>query len=186
VSVLTAGSAVLATFFVADAVYTIDHYLVHRDRKRYAATHSRHHRRYNGSKDAPQLDAYELSTYTTAAVMLLLVGATLSLFTGNIGFVVGALLKYAHSLTFHVYQHRWWGQVPIRQQRLDAPRAHWGIASAHYHSRHHSHPNDRPFTYAESWAGFDRVLEAMHPRLVRFTVDGSHDRRSGDSQGVAS
>ena len=185
-SILAAVSAVVATFFIADAVYTVDHYLVHRDRKRYAATHSRHHRRYNGSKDAPQLDAYELSTYTTAAVMLLLAGATLSLFTGNIGFVIGALLKYAHSLTFHVYQHAWWGEVPIRQQGQGAPRAHWGIASAHYHARHHSHPNDRPFTYAESWAGFDRLLEALHPYLVRFTVDSINQRRSPASERAAS
>lgn len=45
------------------------------------------------------------------------------------------------------------------------------MASARYHAFHHSHPDDRIFTYAESWAGFDRILELLHPWLVRFTVD---------------
>ena len=157
--------------FVADFVYAVDHYLVHHDRTRYRITHGRHHRRYNGKKDAPQLDAHELSTYGSAALMSMAITSVVSLATGNVGFFLGAVLKLAHTLLFHVYQHRWWSSVPLRQQALGRPRRGWGIASARYHAFHHSHPDDEIFTYAESWAGFDRLLELLHPWLVRFTAD---------------
>jgi len=179
-SSLAAGSF----FFVADLVYVLDHYFVHHDRERYRATHSRHHRRYNGVKDAPQLDGYELSTYSTAAVASMAGMSVLSLLTGNPGFFVGAALKYAHSLAFHCYQHRWWGDVALRRQNLGAPARHWGIASARYHAHHHSHPNEGPFTYAESWAGFDRILERAHPWLVRYTTDGRGERESKAGLGL--
>jgi len=167
---LSGALAALAVFFVADLVYTIDHYLVHRDRRRYKVTHSRHHRRYNRAKDAAQLDAYELSTYTSAGVMLLLGASLVTLFSGNLGFVIGAALKYVHSLLFHLYQHAWWGPVHVRKQAL-APKRTWGIASARYHAWHHAHPDDEIFTYAETWAGFDRLLELIDPWLVRVTAD---------------
>jgi len=115
---------------------------------------------------------YEVRTYGTAAVMSLLPASLLTLFTGNVGFVVGVLLKFVHTLVFHCYQHGWWGKTNIRAQRLGKPRRHWGIASAQYHAWHHSNPDDRPFCYAESWAGFDRLLEWAHPWLHRWTVDG--------------
>lgn len=165
--------ATVAFFFVADVVYAIDHYLVHHDRARYKVTHGNHHRRYNGRKDAPQLDRYEFSTYTSAAVVSMLGMSVLSLLSGNPGFFLGAALKYVHSLVFHCYQHGWWGEVPLRKQALPAATRSWGMASARYHAYHHSHPDDRVFTYAESWAGFDRILERLHPWLVRFTVDGT-------------
>ncbi len=174
ISELCAGFAV---FVVADVAYTMDHYFVHHDRERYKRTHGRHHRRYNGSKDAPQLDAYELTTYSSAAVMSLLITSTVSMMSGNPGFVIGALLKYAHSLLFHLYQHKWWSQMPIRRQNLGAPKRGWGIASARYHAYHHSHPDDAVFTYAESWKGFDRILELAHPWLHRFTKDGARARK---------
>jgi len=168
---ISQGLAVAAVFFVADVTYTLDHYFVHRDRKRYRATHGRHHRRYNRVKRAPQLDAYELSTYTTAGVMLVLATSTLSLYTGNWGFVAGALAKYVHSLLFHLYQHAWWRFGPATQLALGPPRAGWGLASARYHSWHHARPDVRPFTYAESWAGLDRILERIDPWLSRFAAD---------------
>jgi hypothetical protein len=168
------GSAAAAGlfFFAADLVYTLDHYLVHHDRGRYRLGHSRHHRRYNGAKDGPQLDAYELSTYGTAAVLSTVGTSVVSLLTGNWGFVIGAIAKFAHSLLFHFYQHWWWSDVPLRKQELAPPRRGWGLASARYHAHHHAHPNDPIFTYAESWQGFDRILEWAHPWLVRFTTDG--------------
>jgi hypothetical protein len=50
----------------------------------------------------------------------------------------------------------------------------WGLARARYHAYHHARPDDGAvFTYAESWQGFDRLLERMHPWLVRFTADGA-------------
>jgi Fatty acid hydroxylase superfamily len=168
-----------AFFFVADLVYVADHYLVHHDRARYKVTHGRHHRRYNGKKDGPQLDAYELSTYSSAALISTLGMSVLSLLTGHIGFFAGAVLKYLHSLVFHCYQHGWWGEVPVRRLDLPPPRRSWGIASARYHAYHHSHPDEAVFTYAESWAGFDRILEALHPWLVRYTADGTSHVRSG-------
>lgn len=171
-SVLSVGLAIAFFFFVADLVYAVDHYFVHHDRERYRATHSRHHRRYNGAKDAPQLDNYELSTYGTAAVMYVAISSVLSLLTGNPGFFIGAVLKFGHTLLFHLYQHGWWGAVPVRKQDLGAPKRTWGFASARYHAFHHSHPEDRIFTYSESWAGFDRILELVHPWLYRFTADG--------------
>jgi sterol desaturase/sphingolipid hydroxylase (fatty acid hydroxylase superfamily) len=183
-SAINTALACAAFFFVADLVYAIDHYLVHHDRERYRVTHGRHHRRYNGKKDAPQLDAYELSTYGSAAIMTIAITSVLSLMTGNPGFLLGAVLKFAHTLLFHLYQHRWWGPVPLRQQHLGAPRRSWGIASAKYHAFHHSHPDDRIFTYAESWAGFDRVLEILHPWLVRFTVDGAAHVRTAEGERV--
>jgi len=182
-SILNTALAALAFFFVADFVYALDHYLVHHDRERYKVTHGRHHRRYNGKKDAPQLDSYELSTYTTAAIVSWMLTSVLSLFTGNWGFLLGALLKYAHTLIFHVYQHGWWGPVPLRKQNLGAPKRTWLICSAKYHAFHHSHPDDAVFTYAESWGGFDRILEWAHPWLVRFTKDGqSHLRTDAGAQ----
>jgi sterol desaturase/sphingolipid hydroxylase (fatty acid hydroxylase superfamily) len=179
VSVASAGLAAFAVFFASDLVYTLDHYFVHHDRERFRRTHGRHHRRYNGRKDAPQLDAYELSTYGTAAMMSLCATSVLSLATGNFGFLAGALLKFAHTLLFHLYQHKWWGEVPLRAQKLGPPRRTWGIASAKYHAFHHSHPDDEIFTYAETWAGFDRLLEIAHPWLVRFTVDGAREENRG-------
>ncbi|MCC6623436.1 MAG: sterol desaturase family protein [Deltaproteobacteria bacterium] len=180
---LAGALAALLVFFLADLVYTVDHYLVHRDRRRYKVTHSRHHRRYNRAKDAPQLDAYELSTYTTAGVMLMLGASLVTLFTGNLGFFLGAVFKYAHSLLFHLYQHAWWGPVHVRKLMTAPPRRTWGIASARYHAWHHAHPDDGPFTYSETWAGFDRILELLDPWLSRHTVDGregagEHDGRT--------
>ncbi len=172
--------AIALVFFVADLAYVIDHYFVHHDRERYRVTHARHHRRYNGSKDAPQLDAYELSTYTSAAIVSVIATSALSLMTGNPGFVIGAALKYVHSLLFHLYQHGWWGALPLRKQGLGEPKRTWGFASAQYHAYHHSHPDAPVFTFSETWAGFDRILEIIHPWLVRFTKDGSaHVRRGG-------
>jgi len=178
---LTIVLAALSVFFLADLVYTVDHYLVHRDRQRFKVTHGRHHRRYNRSKDAPQLDAYELSTYSSAAVMLIIGASLVTLFTGNIGFLAGSILKYAHSLLFHLYQHRWWGETHVRKLWPDPPRPTWGLASARYHAWHHAHPDDGPFTYAETWAGFDRILEKLHPWLERLTVDARSSSRSTSS-----
>ena len=167
------GLAAAGIFFVSDLVYAADHYLVHHDRARYSATHSRHHRRYNVAKNGPQLDSYELTTYGTAALMSMAGTSVLSLMSGNFGFLLGALLKLAHTLLFHCYQHGWWGKVHLRKQRLGVPKVGWGIASARYHAYHHSNPDDLPFTYAETWQGFDRLLELAHPWLVKYTVDGS-------------
>lgn len=172
------AAAMSGVFLVSDLVYVLDHYFVHHDRERYARTHARHHRRYNGPKDGPQLDAGELSTYNTAGAASCLAASVLSLYTGNLGFALGALLKWAHSLLFHVYQHGWWGPVPVGNQAIPRPRAHWGLASARYHAFHHTQPNDGRFTYAETWAGFDRLLELAHPWLVRLTVDGGRVKRS--------
>ena len=61
-SIVSTAAAVAVFFFAADLVYTLDHYFVHHDRERYRLGHARHHRRYNGKKDAPQLDAYEITT----------------------------------------------------------------------------------------------------------------------------
>jgi hypothetical protein len=158
-------------FLVSDIVYVLDHYFVHHDRERYARTHARHHRRYNGPKDAPHLDPGERATYNTAGAASCVGASVLTLYTGNPGFLVGALLKWAHSLLFHLYQHRWWGEVPVGNQGIARPRAWWGMASWRYHAYHHTQPNDGRFTYAESWAGFDRLLELAHPWLVRFTAD---------------
>jgi sterol desaturase/sphingolipid hydroxylase (fatty acid hydroxylase superfamily) len=174
---LSALVAAFSVFFMADLVYTVDHYLVHRDARRYKATHGRHHRRYNRVKDAPQLDAYELSTYTTAGVLLFVGTSLVSLFSGNLGFVLGALVKYAHSLLFHLYQHRWWGPINVRKLWKAPPRPSWGIASARYHAWHHSHPDDGPFTYAETWAGFDRILERLDPWLARLSANRRGPRR---------
>jgi hypothetical protein len=171
---LTAG----AVLFLADLIFAIDHYLVHHDRPRFKETHGRHHGRYVGKKNAPQLDAYELSTYNTAGFGYCLVMSVVTLYTGNPGFLLGAALKWIHSLTFHLYQHRWWGAVPIRKQDLGPPKRHWGLATSHYHAWHHSHPNQRPFTYAETWAGFDRILEMLHPWLQRYTVDAREKRQT--------
>src|SRR5262249_6436602 len=146
-------------------------YLVHHDRERYRTGHSRHHRRYNGSKNARQLDDYELSTYGSAALLSFVGMSTLSLLTGNWGFALGAVLKFIHSLLFHCYQHAWWSSVPLRKQSLPPPKPGWGFASARYHAHHHAHPDDKIFTYAESWQGFDRILEWAHPWLVRLTKD---------------
>jgi hypothetical protein len=160
-------------FFFADLVYTLDHYFVHHDRERYRAGHGRHHRRYIGAKDAPQLDAYELSTYGSAALLSTAAMSALSLLSGNWGFFLGGVAKFVHSLVFHCYQHKWWGSVPVRKQGLARPRRTWGLATARYHAHHHAHPEDPIFTYAESWAGFDRILEWAHPWLHRFTKDGA-------------
>ena len=167
---------IFAVFFVADLIYILDHYLVHHDRDRYRATHARHHRRYNGPKDSPQLDAFELETYNSAGFGLLLAMSVLSLFTGNAGFVIGAALKWVHSLIFHCYQHGWWNKVPIRRSNPQRPPATWGLATARYHAWHHSNPDDVRFTFAESWAGFDRILEKLHPWLIRLTVDARKGR----------
>jgi sterol desaturase/sphingolipid hydroxylase (fatty acid hydroxylase superfamily) len=164
--------AVFTVFFFADLVYALDHYLVHRDRARYRRMHGRHHKRYNGRKDAPQLDAYELTTYSSAAFMLTLGMSLFTLFTGNVGFLLGALLKWIHSFTFHCYQHGWWStERTVRQLELGRPKRTWGLATAKYHAWHHSNPDDSPFTYAESWAGFDRILERVDPWLEMRTVN---------------
>lgn len=164
--------AAVSVFVTADLIYTLDHYLVHHDRERYRLGHSRHHRRYNVAKNAPHLDDYELQTYTSAAIVSIVGCATLSLLIGNWGFLLGATLKYAHSLLFHLYQHKWWSSVPVRKQNLAPPTRGWGLASARYHAHHHAHPEDRVFTFAESWQGFDRILEWAHPWLVGLTKDG--------------
>ncbi len=159
-------------FFVGDLVYTLDHYLVHHDRERYRTGHSAHHRRYSTPKDGrPQLDEYELSTYSSAGLLSTVGMATLSLLTGNWGFAIGAALKFVHSLVFHCYQHGWWGLVPVRKQGLPVPKRGWGLSTAHYHAHHHAFPEDEVFTYSESWQGFDRILEWAHPWLVKYTVD---------------
>jgi len=132
--------------------------------------------------DGPQLDRYELSTYGTAAVMSIAGMSVLSLFTGNAGFLLGAVLKFVHTLLFHVYQHRWWNDVPLRKQGLGPPRRTWGLASARYHAFHHSDPDDAIFTFAESWAGYDRILEKLHPRLFPLTAAG---RARGPAEGSA-
>jgi hypothetical protein len=165
-------AAAVFFFFCADLVYTLDHYLVHHDRERYRTGHSRHHRRYNFAKNAPQLDDYELSTYGSAALLSFVGMATLSLLTGNWGFAIGAALKFVHSLVFHCYQHGWWRKdMPLRDQKLPLPKRGWGLATAHYHAHHHAHPEHEVFTYSESWQGFDRILEWAHPWLVRYTKD---------------
>ncbi|HEY8078340.1 MAG TPA: hypothetical protein VIF62_29630 [Labilithrix sp.] len=164
---------VFVFFFFADLVYTLDHYFVHHDRERYRRGHSRHHRRYNGVKDDVQLDHYEITTYSSASLVSIAGMAAIALLFGAWGLLVGAVLKWIHSLVFHCYQHKWWGEVPIRQQGKTTPKRGWGVASAHYHSYHHAFPDDGVFTYAESWKGFDRILEWAHPWLVRFTKDGA-------------
>ncbi len=170
-------AAVLGVFFVADLVYVIDHYFVHFNRDRYRQTHARHHRRYNGARGGqPQFDDFELSTYNSAGFGLLIAMSVMSLFTGNVGFVLGAALKWVHSLLFHLYQHGWWSDTAVRVKPPPRPRPSWGLASARYHAWHHSNPNDDRFTYAESWAGFDRILEMLHPWLVRFTADARKGR----------
>lgn len=169
--------AVAGVFLVSDLVYVLDHYFVHHDRTRYARTHARHHRRYSRPKDAPQLDAGERATYNTAGLASSLAGSVLSLYSGNLGFLLGALLKWVHSLLFHLYQHRWWGAVPVGSQGIPRPGARWGLAGARYHAFHHTQPDDRRFSYAESWAGWDRLLEWAHPWLVRLTVDARAGRR---------
>ena len=105
--------------------------------------------------------------------MTVAITSIISLMTGNPGFLLGAALKFVHTLLFHLYQHRWWKDVPLRQQRLGPPERSWLLASAKYHALHHSHPDDHIFTYAESWAGIDRILEVLHPWLVRLSVDGA-------------
>jgi hypothetical protein len=169
-------AAAAAVLVASDLVYTLDHYFVHHDRERYRQGHARHHRRYNGAKDAPQLDDYEIATYVSASLVSMAALSVLSLLTGHVGCFAGATLKLAHSLLFHLYQHRWWGEVPLRKQQLGPPRRGWGLASARYHAFHHSHPSDEVFTYTESWAGFDRLLEWAHPVLVRFTADARAER----------
>ena len=172
-SLIAEIGAAAAFFFAADFVYTLDHYLVHHDRERYRHGHGRHHARYVGEKNAPQLDAYELSTYSSAAALSIAGMLTVSLLTGNWGFAIGAILKYAHSLVFHVYQHKWWSpDVTLKKQNLAPPVRHWGLSSARYHAHHHAHPNDSVFTFSETWAGFDRILEWAHPWPVKYTVDG--------------
>jgi hypothetical protein len=182
---LIIGGTALGVLFLADLIFAIDHYLVHHDRPRFKDTHGRHHGRYVGKKDAPQLDAYELSTYNTAGFGYCMVMSVVTLYTGNPGFLLGAGLKWIHSLTFHLYQHRWWSQVPVRKQDLGAPKQTWGIATSHYHAWHHSHPNRRPFTYAETWAGFDRILEMLHPWLQNYTVDARAKRKAAEARAEA-
>lgn len=170
------GVAILGVFFVSDLVYALDHYLVHFDRERYARTHSIHHRRYNGRKNERHLDHSELTTYGSAALMSACATSALTLLTGNPGFFLGSVLKFVHTLLFHHYQHRWWSEVAVRKQGLPKATSGWGIASANYHAYHHSHPDDLPFTYAETWKGFDRILEWLHPWLLKLTVDGQAGR----------
>jgi hypothetical protein len=177
-SYLTIALACFAVFVVSDLVYTVDHYLVHHDKDRYLKTHGRHHVRYGGAKGGSHLDHYEVSTYATAAFMSLMPTSLLTLFTGNPGFFLGAVLKFVHSLLFHLYQHRWWGAVNVRKLAPPRPRGGWGIASARYHAFHHANPDDEVFTYCESWKGFDRILEWLHPWLHRFTVDGARKLRA--------
>src|SRR5262249_12668803 len=112
---LSSALAAFSVFVVSDLVYTLDHYFVHHDKARYLKTHGRHHVRYGGAKTEEHLDAYEVSTYGTAAFMSLMPTSLLSLFTGNPGFALGAALKFLHSLLFHLYQHKWWGPVNVRK-----------------------------------------------------------------------
>jgi hypothetical protein len=176
-SLLSNLGAAAFFFFVADAVYTLDHYLVHHDRERYRKGHARHHRRYNASRSGAQLDDYELTTYSSAALVSIAGMAALSLIVGNWGLLAGAVLKYIHSLVFHCYQHKWWSKTPVRKQGMERPTRGWGIASARYHAHHHAYPDDPVFTYTETWKGFDRILEWAHPWLVRFTKDGARQTR---------
>ncbi len=165
--------AVAAFFFAADLVYVVDHYWVHHDRERYARRHARHHDRYAAARrGAAQLDATELWTYTSAALISIVIASGLTLVTGNVGFALGAVLKYVHSLLFHLYQHAWWSEVPIDGRSIPAPRRGFGLATARYHAFHHAHPRDAVFAYAESWQGFDRILERLHPWLFSLTPDG--------------
>ena len=173
------GVAALGTLFLADLIFAIDHYLVHHDMKRYKRTHGRHHQRYFRAKNAPQLDAYELSTYNSAGFGYLILMSVVTLFTGNLGFVIGAAMKWTHSLTFHLYQHGWWSEkASVRKLGFDRPTRSWGLATARYHAWHHSDPSKKPFTYAESWAGFDRILETLDPWLKHLTVDARRRRRT--------
>ena len=172
------GLAVLFIFIVSDVAYTLDHYFVHHDRKRYVTTHGRHHRRYNGLRAGAHLDAYELGTYNSAGIMSCLGTSVLTLYTGNPGFLLGAVLKWAHSLLFHLYQHRWWGDVPVGKLGIPRPGRRWGLATPRYHAFHHSNPDDDRFTYSESWTGLDRILERLHPWLYKYTVDGRAEARA--------
>ena len=172
-SLLSNLGAAALFFFVADLVYTLDHYFVHHDRDRYRKGHARHHRRYNASPTGVHLDDYELTTYSSAALVSIAGMTALALIVGNWGLLAGAILKYIHSLVFHCYQHKWWSKTPVRKQGMEPPKPGWGIASARYHAHHHAHPDDKVFTYTETWQGFDRILEWAHPWLVRFTKDGA-------------
>jgi hypothetical protein len=175
---LIIGGTALGVLFLADLIFAIDHYLVHHDVKRYKRTHGRHHQRYFRAKDAPQLDAYELSTYNSAGFGYLIAMSVATLFTGNLGFVLGAAIKWVHSLTFHLYQHGWWSEkAAVRKLELGRPNRSWGLATARYHAWHHSDPSKPPFTYAESWAGFDRILEMLDPWIQRYTVDVRNRKR---------
>jgi hypothetical protein len=170
--------AIAAVFFVSDFVYALDHYLVHYDRERYKTTHIIHHVRYGGVRKGPHLDHSELSTYGTAAFMSLMPTSVLTLLTGNPGFFIGALLKFLHTLIYHHYQHGWWSEVNVKAQKQGKPKPTWGLAHAKYHAWHHSNPDDLPLTVSESWAGFDRILELLHPWLYRYvTVDGRKEMR---------
>src|SRR5262245_19552569 len=148
-SIVSTIGAIVVFFIAADLVYTLDHYFVHHDRERYRTGHGRHHRRYNGKKDAPQLDAYEVTTYGSAALVSFVGMSAVSLVTGNWAFAAAAVLKFIHSLAFHCYQHHWWSdEVALRKQGLPMPKRGWGFATAKYHAWHHSHPDHEVFTYS--------------------------------------
>ncbi len=161
--ILSTLAAVAGFFVVADLVYTLDHYFLHHDRARYERGHRRHHERYLAAKNAPQLDRYELATYTRAGVIAIAGMALLSWLVGNWGFMIGAVLKYVHSLVFRCYQHGWRSVEPVRQQGVPRPASGWGLASARYHAHHHANPDDLVFTYAESWQGVRSSARASGP-----------------------
>jgi hypothetical protein len=180
--VLAPVLAVAAFFVVADFVYVVDHYFVHHDADRYARRHARHHDRYAGARTGRHLDAYELATYGRAAAVSVVVASGVSVVTGNAGFALGAVLKYVHSLLFHLYQHRWWSAVRVAEQPLASPPGRgWGLATSRYHAFHHARPGHPVFTFAESWQGFDRILERLHPWLVRVTADARRVRAGSRS-----
>ena len=168
-------AAVLAVFFIADLIYTVRHYWVHHDARAYVREHKWHHGRYRGKQTGAVLDWSEFAVYTRSGVAMALLGGFLTWLSGEPGFLIGAVLKWIHNYVFHLYQHAWWGREPDEWRRAP-PRAGWGLASARYHAYHHRAARRRPFTYAESWAGFDRILERLHPLIVRFTPDARRSR----------
>ncbi len=167
----------LGVFLAADLIYTVRHYLVHHDSDAYVRTHEEHHERYLGARDGLVLDAKEFWVYTRSGLIMAVAGLGLSLLTKEPGFAIGAAVKWAHNYLFHLYQHRWWGTDTGESFERRPVRAGWGMASARYHAFHHHAARSRPFTYAETWAGFDRLLELAHPWLLRWTADARRSRR---------
>ena len=175
--------AAAGIFLLADFIYAMDHYFVHRNAMRYLAQHRPHHDFYADGRATPLFMPGEFARYTATGLATILVGALLWWQTGVIGFVIGGVLKFAHNYLFHMYQHHW---AYKEHDKNDAPmRAGWGIASARYHQFHHDHPNRRPFTYAETWAGWDRILEMADPVLSRVSANHRRARRNAARRSLA-